>query len=344
MASPDLSKLPTTDPTTLLRYRDGIYAADFLACAIVHLDLFSWLAEQPSTLPELCKQFEIHQRPADVMMTLAVANGLVEREGARYEVTSLAREHLVAGSPWSLRAYYASLEARPVVGEVLTVLRTGRPANWESEKTEADWHEAMEDAGFAEMFTAAMDSRGVFLGQKLATLLDLSGRKAVLDIGGGSGIYAACLLAVNEELNATVFEKSPVDEIAVRAIADREMQDRIAVASGDMFVDSYPEGLDVHLLSNVLHDWDLPVVEQILRKSFESLPDGGLLVAHEAFLNEEKSGPLAVAEYSAILVTITQGRCYGVGEIREVMERVGFVDVRSFETAGDRSVILAGKP
>ncbi|MFP6895908.1 MAG: methyltransferase [Roseibacillus sp.] len=344
MSTRNLTTLPKTDPITLLRYRDGIYAADFLACAIVHLDLFTWLTDRRSSLVEICNHFGIQPRPTDVMLTLCRANGLVDRDGGQYELTPLAREHLVSGSPWSLAAYYAALADRPVVEEVLAVLRSGKPANWESEKADGDWHEAMEGREFAELFTAAMDCRGLFLGQKLAAGLDLGGRARVLDIGGGSGVYACCLVAVNEGLSATVFEKVPVDAIAERMIGERGLGERVAVVVGDMFVDEYPQDHDVHLLSNVLHDWDLPEVEQILQKSFEALPAGGLLVAHEAFLNEEKDGPLAVAEYSTILVTITQGRCYGVGEIRGIMERMGFSAVQSFETAGDRSAIVATKP
>lgn len=344
MEPADLTTLPTTDPTALLRYRDGIYAVDFLACAIVHLDFFTWLAEHPATLEEICAHFAIAPRPADVLLTLSRANGLVAPSDGRWVVTATGREHLVDGSPWSLAPYYRSLADRPVVGDVLKVLRSGRPANWGSDMTEADWHGAMEDRAFAELFTAAMDCRGRFLGQKLATALDLAGRTRLLDIGGGSGIYACCLAAAHPALAATVFEKPPVDGIARQRITERGMHGQVAVRAGDMFADAYPEDHDVHLLSNVLHDWDLPEVEAILRKSFRSLPAGGMLVAHEAFLNAEKSGPLPVAEYSTILATITQGRCYGVGEIGDLLEAIGFREVTNFATAADRSAIVARRP
>jgi predicted O-methyltransferase YrrM len=337
-------ELPVSDPTQVLRYRDGIYAADFLACAVVHLNLFSWLADHPSTKKEICRQFGIAERPADVLLTLCRANELVALRGEVWEVTATAREHLIDGSPWSLRPYHASLADRPVVQDVLKVLRSGQPASWASDMTRDDWHGAMDARGFAEMFTAAMDCRGLYLGQKLARALDLAGRARMLDIGGGSGVYACCLVAANPGLRATVFEKSPVDEIAARRIEARGLSERVAVVRGDLFADKYPADCDAHLLSNVLHDWDLPEVEGILRKSFDSLPAGGLLVAHEAFLNAEKSGPRPVAEYSTILVTITRGRCYGVGEIRMLLEKVGFESVRFIETAADRSAIVAGKP
>lgn len=47
MDSPDLTRLPAADPSRAYRYRDGLYAADLVTAALVHLDFFSWLAVQP---------------------------------------------------------------------------------------------------------------------------------------------------------------------------------------------------------------------------------------------------------------------------------------------------------
>ena len=80
---PDLLTAPTTSPLSLYRYRDGLYAADLLTTAIVEFDFFTWLDAHPSTLTEVCASFGFHPRPADVMLTLFVARGYVERDGGR---------------------------------------------------------------------------------------------------------------------------------------------------------------------------------------------------------------------------------------------------------------------
>ena len=64
---------------------------------------------------------------------------------------------------------------------------------------------------------------------------------------------------------------------------------------------------------------------------------------HEAFLNAEKAGPLPVAEYSAILMHSTQGRCYGQGEIRQFLDAAGFDVLRFADTTADRGVFIARK-
>ena len=95
------------------------------------------------------------------------------------------------------------------------------------------------------------------------------------------------------------------------------------MASGNMFRDPFPEDCDVHLF---------PMCFMIgrargcgpLKRSHAVMPRGGLLVIHDAFINSENR-PLAVAEYSALLMHSTQGKCYSIGEYSELLSGAGFV-------------------
>jgi predicted O-methyltransferase YrrM len=344
MAPFDLRTVPTTDPTSIYRYRDGLYAADLLGCALVFLDLFSWLEQHPSTAPEICRKFEIAARPTDVMLTLFVAMGYLQRDGEKVALTQLAREHLVSSSPWFIGPYYASLKDRPVCQDFLRVLRTDKPANWGSFKNEKDWARAMEDPAFADSFTAAMDSRGIFLSQAVAKAADFSGRRALLDIAGGSGIYACSMVSHYPGMRAAVFEKAPVDKVAANAISRRGCSQRVEVVQGDMFAEALPRGFDLHLYSNVLHDWDDASVQKVVHKSFEALEPGGALIIHDVIINEAKTGPLPNAAYSAMLMHATPGKCYSVGEYYAALEQAGFQNFSFTNTPADRSIIVAEKP
>ena len=201
----------------------------------------------------------------------------------------------------------------------------------------------MEDAAFADSFTAAMDCRGVYLGAAAARALDMRGRTHLLDVAGGSGIYACAIVARHPHLRATVLEKPPVDAVARRSIERRGLSAKVDVLAGDMLAAEFPTGCDAHLISNVLHDWDEPVVKQLLEKSFRSLPPGGMLVIHDAHLNESKTGPLPVAKYSALLMHSTEGKCYSVGEIGGYLREIGFEAMQFTPTEADRSVVTARK-
>lgn len=340
MPAPHLLLEPATDPLAIYRARDGIYAVDLLAAAIAHFDFFTWLADRPSTLGAICAQLGFHIRPADVLMSLCTSMGLTTQAGGCFHLTLRAREHLVAGSPWHLGPYYAALKDRPQTLDMVKVLRTGKPANWGSYDAEA-WAAAMERPDFAAQFTAAMDCRGVFLGRALAACAPVSESHALLDIAGGSGIYACAMVARHPHLRATVFEKPPVDRIAREAIARQDCTAQVDVVAGDMFRHPLPEGYDVHLISNVLHDWDEPEVRAILTRSRAALVPGALLLVHDMHLNADKTGPLPVAQYSALLMHSTEGKCYSTGEMRTLLGATGFEWVQSSDTAADRSVIVA---
>jgi SAM-dependent methyltransferase len=223
------------------------------------------------------------------------------------------------------------------------ILRTGQPANWGAAREGKDWARSMEDEAFATQFTAAMDCRGALLGPALARTLDCRSRSHLLDVAGGSGIYACALVAQHPHLRATVLEKPPVDQVTKRAIERRGLADRVDVQSGDMLAGELPGDCDLHLFSNVLHDWDVPVVQQLLAKSFRALRPGGLLVVHDMHLNENKTGPLPVAKYSALLMHSTEGKCYSVAELRRYLAEAGFAGTEFKPTAADRSIVTASK-
>ena len=342
MTSPDLTSTPASDPTLLYRYRDALHAADLLVVGL-HLDFFSWLGVHPSTRQGVCAAFGFADRPADVMLTLFSAMGLIRQRAGAFELTETAREHLVKGTPWYLGPYYPTLEDRPVAQDLLKVLRTGKPANWATHQADKDWHKAMESEAFAASFTAAMDCRGVYLSQAVARAVDLRRHHHLLDIAGGSGVYACALAAHNAHLAATVLDKPPVDAIAAGAIAKRGFADRVAVLGADMLAEPLPTMADVHLFSNVLHDWDVPVVTELLRKSFAALPPGGMVIVHDAFLNAEKSGPLHVAEYSVLLMHASEGRCYSVAEMEAYLTSAGFTGCVYAEGYAARGIMTASK-
>jgi hypothetical protein len=328
------------DPTALLRLREGVYLGDLVIAAIAELDLFTKLGRVRWSPADIAANLGLDERPTVVMCDVLESLGLLERDGGKVTPSATARAYLTADAPGDLRPYFASLRERPAVGELSDVLRTGKPAAWASAAAGEDWAGRLDDPAFAEEFTAAMDARGRVLAPALAqALADLPARR-VLDVAGGSGAYGCALLDARPDLQVSVLERPPVDEVT-RTLLHRRGYDSVEVVAGDMF-GGLPGGYDLHLFSHVLHDWDIPAVEALLRSSVQALPPGGWVVDYDAHSGAGREG--AVAAYSVLLMHTTEGRCYGAGEISELMRAAGFVDVEVRWTVGDRSAVCARRP
>jgi SAM-dependent methyltransferase len=345
--NPDLLRLPTTDPAQILRYRDRQYAAELIAALLLHFDFFTWIHDRRKvSTDEIRGNFGFAARPTDVLLTLCRANGFLVSIGDEHELTILGREHLVAGSPWFLGPYYTPIKDTPIVEGFIRVLRSGKPASWQARTDTEDWHDAMLSEDFANSFTQLMNCRGMAFGQAMAHSLApfIGDRRTLLDVGGGSGIYASTMVAAHPQLKAIVLEQPPVDRIAQIEIRKHGLEESIRVMPGDMFETPWPAGQDIVLLSNVLHDWDFPEVRALIALAAAALAPGGLLIIHEAFLDNDKSGPLPVAEYSALLMNITQGKCYTPHEYGQILEENGLRVGPFHKTIADRGYMTATKP
>jgi 2-polyprenyl-3-methyl-5-hydroxy-6-metoxy-1,4-benzoquinol methylase len=339
----NLPDLPRTSPEKIIALRETAFACDLFITAVSHFDFFNWLNKKPADLATICRDLKIKERPADVMLTLFKAYGFIKENAGKFYPTDTARDYLANDSSFDLSSYVSSLMNRPICADMQKVLQTGKPANWAAAKVGKDWASSMEDDAFAESFTAGMNSRGAYLASGVVKAVNLKGFKSLLDIGGASGIYTAALVKANPHLKAAVFEKPPVDKVAQYSLKKLKMNDKINVVAGDVFKDTLPDGYDVHFISHVLHDWDLPEVKTILRNSYHHLKSGGMIVLHDAHINKTKTGPLSVAEYSVLLMFLSEGKCYSIDEMQELLTEIGFKDIKYKPTILNRSIITARK-
>jgi predicted O-methyltransferase YrrM len=335
--------IPGVSPGRIINLRESAFAADLFITAVSRLDIFNRLEKEPADIDSICRIFDIQKRPADVMLTLFKAYGFLKEKAKKFHLTDIAKTYLLKESAFDLTSYVTSLKDRPACADIYGVLHTGKTANWATAKDSKDWAAAMEDDAFAASFTAGMNSRGAYLAAGVVKALDLTNYKKVLDIGGASGIYTAALLNAFPHLLGTVFEKPPVDKVAEYSLKKFGMSKRSTVVAGDVFRDALPRGYDVHFISHVLHDWDVPECRTILKNSFEHLSPGGIIVLHDTHINKTKTGPVDIAEYSVLLMVLSEGKIYSVGEMKDLLEEAGFSNVEQKPTILNRSIITARK-
>ncbi|MFM9966240.1 MAG: methyltransferase [Planctomycetaceae bacterium] len=320
---------PTTDPTSIFEFFRGSYGTELLTAAVVEFDLFRQLVEQPKSFDELRSEIGLQRRPAVVLFTALRAMGLLTRDSqARFSLTPLSREHLVSGAEFDVSGYIALAGGSPGVREMIERLKTNRPAGASDsdEGTAFIYREgtesAMEAEASARFLTLSLAGRAKNVAPVLAERVSLEGARTVLDVGGGSGIYSIAWLRRHPTLRAIVWDRPEVLKVAREMAEQYGVADRLDCVPGDMFVDPVPAA-DVVLLSNILHDWDEPDCRTLIERCSAALPLGGRLLIHDVLLNDDHSGPLPIALYSAALFTLTEGRAYSAGEFQAWLVAAG---------------------
>jgi SAM-dependent methyltransferase len=314
------NRFPETDPSIVFELFRGSYGSELLTAAVAHFPVFRMLSEKPRTFAELQGELTLADRPANVLVTALRAFGLIRDSGGQLHLTDVAQEHLSPGGYFNVSDYIGLRAESPGVLEMVTRLKTNRPANVDPSERGAAFiyrdglKSAMEHGDLARHFTLALAGRAKNVAPYLARELPVT-EGVLLDIGAGTGLYTIACLEAHPKLRAIVLDRPEVLKIAQEFAEGYGVSGRIEFRPADMFSDPLPKA-DLVLLSNVLHDWDVPECRRLIARCAEVLPKGGRLLIHDVFLNDDLSGPLAIALYSAALFTLTEGRAYSAAEYR----------------------------
>jgi 3-hydroxy-5-methyl-1-naphthoate 3-O-methyltransferase len=102
----------------------------------------------------------------------------------------------------------------------------------------------------------------------------------------------------------------------------------------------------VILLSMILHDWDEATDRKLLRKCWNALAPGGVVIICELLLNPERTGPdLAALMGMSMIVEVEGGKNYSETEYLSWLADAGFTRPRvlRFDAAGANGAVIATK-
>ena len=318
---------PHTDPTPIFEWFRGAHGTELLVAATRHFRLFEHL-QSPLSWEELRERLELERRPMHVVTTAMRAMGLVKQTAdGILSLTPMAAEHLLKDSAFDVSDYLGLAAESPGVLEMLERLRSNRPAGADEDGAAFIFRDgvesAMEEAATARQFTLALAGRARNVAPHLARELYTEDISTILDVGGGTGIYSIALLRTNPNLRAIVFDRPEVLKVAEEMAEEYDVAERMEFRAGDMFSDPLPADCQLHLLSNILHDWDEPQCSALVQRCADAMPSGGRLAIHDVFLDDDLGGPLPIALYSASLFSFTEGRAYSAAEYQEWLRQAG---------------------
>ena len=218
--------------------------------AAMELGLFWLLEEEPQSARDVARALGIPGNRAGYLLQLLETIGLVERRAEGYVSSGTALAAIV--NPYSRDAWaFLASEARdrlPAVRDLAVHIREPRSV-WEAQGLRPpDYFEQMvADPERAKRFTRALCEIHQELADELASTVDLTGVRRLLDVGGGSGVVSLAFLRRNPELRAVVIDIPDVCAAGREIAAQHPENDRVTYLAGDFMSDELPSGFDLVL-------------------------------------------------------------------------------------------------
>jgi len=327
-------------PAPILQMATGYWASSILLTAN-RLGLFSAISGGATGIAVIAEKLTLAPYPLDGFLNALVSLGYLEKQGDGYSNTPISNAFLVEGRPGYLgNALKYSDDLYPVWGKLEETLRSGKPALAHNEILG-------DDPEKTKHFVLGMHNRALGIGQSLTAALDLTGRKKLLDVGGGPATYSCLLAMKNPTLTSRSMDLPAVVAIAKTIVEEFKLADRVAPMVGNYHQESYPGGNDVVLCSGMLHRETAESCRAILKKAFDALDPGGLVIVHDVLANEAKTGPAFSMLFGLnMALTAEYGTVHSSEEIARWMGEAGFVktELKTLPPPWPEALVLGHKP
>lgn len=312
-----------TDTTRLQRLARA-YCESAVLFAMIDLELFTHVAGGANSMEKLTAALGIRPLQVERLVAVALAMGLLEAQGEVLGNAPDAARFLVRGQPgyaadwltftrgdvpawFRLTDYLKSPEAPSILGmyEDLTVEQ-------------------------ARKYHAATYSIGAGAGRRFARQIDLSGRRKLLDLGGGSGAYSIAAVKAYPQLRAVVLDLPPVTEVAKEYISRAGVADRVSVLPGDFTRTPFPDDADVVVMASNLPIYDETVIRGVVAKVHAALLPGGEFHLLGEMLDDDRKGPL-----DAALWGMNEAVCRSAGKAHTIGQCIDYFNAAGFANVGD---------
>lgn len=331
-------------PDRILQTGFGFWSSKVLLSA-VEMEVFTELAKHPADLPTLQGRLGLHPRAARDFLDTLVALGFLRRVDGIYHNSPESDLYLDRRKPSYIGGILEMANHRlyPFWGKLTTAVRTGEPQN-ESRDGHDPFASLYADPARLREFLRAMS--GVSRGANLAIARQFPWQRyqTCADIGTAQGDLVTQIALANPHLQGVGFDLPEVGPVFEEYIAANQLESRVRFAPGSFFTDPLPKA-NVLLFGHILHDWDLPTKQMLLRKAFEALPPGGAVVVYDSIIDDDRSQNAFGLLMSLNMVIETPGGFdYTGADCMGWMREAGFTDCRVEHLVGPDSMVIGIKP
>jgi hypothetical protein len=303
----------------------GGYRVSRAIAVVVGLGIPDQLASGSQKVDDLAQATETHPGALYRVLRLLAGVGLFEETAPRaFHLTPLGHglRSAVAGSMGSTALMHLDSARWRSWDDLLYSVRTGAIAFPRVHGVEIfDYLREHPDA--AETFQQAMTANTARSGAAITQVYDFSGLERVVDIGGGHGLFLATILQAYPTLIGVLFDQPEVVAGASRTLAAAGVADRCEIVNGDFFSE-VPQGGNLYLLRQIIHDWDDERATLILANCRRAMPASGKVLVIEGMLSEDYQQSLPVLQLDLEMLVNYGGLQRTKDEYRALFTAAGF--------------------
>ncbi|MBW2607324.1 MAG: SAM-dependent methyltransferase [Deltaproteobacteria bacterium] len=321
------------NPGSLLQL-SGQYWATCTLHAAVKLDVFTAIGDQRIAGGDIAQKLNVSKEGAVRLLNALTAMNLLKKKNDHFSNTRAGTTFLSKNSPeyigHMITHHHHLMDSWSKLDQGI---KTGTPVRVRGSHTSSEWRESF----LMGMFNIAMS-----VAPLLADKIDLSGRRHMLDLGGGPGTYAIHYCLKNPGLKATVYDLSTTRPFAEKTIDKFGLTDRIDFIDGNYVKEGIEGVYDVAWLSHILHGEGQKDCQRIIEKTVSALEPGGMIIVHDFILNNSMDGPLFPALFSLnMFLGTSDGQSYSEKQITYMLAKAGVKEIRrlSFQGPTDSGII-----
>jgi predicted nicotinamide N-methyase len=297
------------------------YGQSAALMAAVEIGVFTAISKGAGTYEEVAKAVDIQTTNAERLMVMLCAAGLLEKFNGLHRNAPDVERFLVEGEPgymgpwitftkpqwneWGRLSDHLRVKALKVMGSIETF-------------TVAD----------ARRYHNATYSIGMGAARRFVRQVDLSKRKRIMDIGGGSGAYCIAAAKAHTAIRAIVLDLPVVCEVTLGFIAENGVSDRVEAQPCNFTRDPFPTDCDVAIMASNLPMYGREMIAAVIKKAHDALLPGGEMHLIGETTNNERTGPWGPAYWGlGQAVVDSLGLAHSEADVIGYFRDAGFKDV-----------------
>ncbi|NBI08015.1 class I SAM-dependent methyltransferase [Senegalia massiliensis] len=249
------------------------YLESKLFFQVVEMKIFDYF-HHSTTKEKVAQEMKISIKRLEPLLRVLIKLGWVEKDNEK-----LINNEKVDKFLYSKSSYYIG-EILIIKKELLDFEHIGNLLNGEESKSKRIYDfDRMLDVGAKEIEYFRVDT----LIKEAAQLFESESVKSILDLGGGSGLFALELALLYPEAQVRLFDRRSVLDRAKSYIKKRVPLDRLDYQEGDFISDDFGKDYDLIIASGII-DFAYNDVKAFLRKLKDGIASNGYIFLYSASL------------------------------------------------------------